>query len=109
MKAVLICPFTRKITDIEIEPGLAAMYEALSHESHPVQMVEVVACGQGDIWVDEEGLFKDSMGWFTLPHHPHPIAGRGLVLGHDGEGNSTDTPFDAATVSQIVSFVLRLA
>ena len=38
--------------------------------------------------MDDEGLFKDSQEFFMIGNYPSPLAGRGLVIGCDAEGES---------------------
>lgn len=60
------------------------------------------------IFVDDEGLFKDEQRFFLHDDYPHPLAGKGLVLGCDAEGESV-TP--ACTVEELmdrVRFVLPI-
>lgn len=90
MKAIHINPITQTIREIEIPSSsdgghLAAMYAVLE-----CSLVDVVRLEDGDgIFVDDEGLLKDEPGpFFTLWGYPNPIAGHGLVLGCDEDGNS---------------------
>lgn len=89
MKAIHINPKTQTIREIEIpnngdelNPAIYAILEC--------QLFDVVRLEGGDgIFVDDEGLLKDEPGpFFTLWGYPNPIAGHGLVLGCDEDGNS---------------------
>jgi hypothetical protein len=89
MKAIHINPITQTIREIEIpnngdelNPAIYAILEC--------QLFDVVRLEDGDgIFVDDEGLLKDEPGpFFTLWGYPNPIAGHGLVLGCDEDGNS---------------------
>lgn len=89
MKAIHINPKTQTIREIEIpnngdelNPAIYAILEC--------QLFDVVRLEDGDgIFVDDEGLLKDEPGpFFTLWGYPNPIAGHGLVLGCDQDGNS---------------------
>jgi hypothetical protein len=93
MKAFLIDPFNREITEVETDGSLESIYALLQ-----VQMIEVVYMDNEDcIYVDEEGLLGNLLeqAWFAIPDFKEePLAGRGLVLGTDNKG---------ANVSPIVS------
>lgn len=93
MRALLICPFDRTISEVEIEPGnLDSYYKALSHPSYPpVETFDVAYVDGIDCFVDDEGLLKGPTAFFQfLPMERDPLAGRGLVLGPpDDEGNTT--------------------
>lgn len=104
MKAILIDPYSafenigdgllqitphRAVREIEIESGIDAIYEALSTEQNPVTCFDVCRIADGDgIFVDDEGLLKPCDHFFIWKDYPQPLAGRGLILGCDEEGNS---------------------
>lgn len=93
MKAYLIDPFQRKLHEVEVDNDLRSWYSALRCDC-----VDVVCVGQApnghriDVWVDDEGL---------LPDEPRPmfrigqstLAGYGLVLESDSQGNSCGVSF----------------
>lgn len=92
MRGVLIDPYTRTVSEIEIDGSLAAMQELLQ-----VETVCSVRVSREDIlWVDDEGLLKPSIPIFRLGVVPDPLAGRGLVLGitSEGENRRTVIPLD---------------
>jgi hypothetical protein len=89
MKAILIDPFNKTVTEVEYSGNYKHIYELLSHETHPVDRFEAVYIEKGDaIFVDEEGLFKERTEFFVYHGYDQPLAGKGLVLGCDDEGES---------------------
>ena len=90
MRALLICPYECTVTEVQIDNGnLASYYEALSYPGHKVDTFDVVRCDGFDIFVDDEGLLKDSNEFFSVDGYPQPLAGRGLVTGGvDREGET---------------------
>lgn len=85
MKAYLIDPKTKSVSEIDIQRGLTGLYEAIG-----CQYVELVYLGLDEAYVDEEGLLNDSaqeVGMFMLPGMDYPVAGRGVIVAHDDEGN----------------------
>lgn len=93
MHAVLVDPATQTISNVDYTGDLEHMYKLLN-----VDIVEVVDMGEaGDLWVDEEGLFKvtaDAM--FIVSDLLHQsIAGRGLILGVNEDGETIAAPHDA--------------
>ena len=90
LTGILIDPFLKKVTTVKVENDLKDFYRHIG-----CSMVEVVGLTQysdDDIWVDEEGLLKNDQRFFKvsdLPFNHHGvIAGRGLILGNGGEGDT---------------------
>lgn len=99
MKAVLIDPFTRNISDFEFEgETLAALYEHIGCET--VTAVSLTFDDQVvSLFLDDEGLFKNDQRFWSIFQYPEPLAGRGVILGFDGgTGESLDVPVDASRV-----------
>jgi uncharacterized membrane protein len=91
--AVLIDPATQTISNVDYNGQIEHMYKLLN-----VDVVEVVDMGaEGDLWVDEEGLFKVTPAtMFIVSDLLHqPIAGRGLILGVNADGETIAAPHDA--------------
>lgn len=56
MRGILINPCNRTITEIEVQPGLEGLYEALRADPSFSDVVELVRLAPGlDLWIDEEG------------------------------------------------------
>lgn len=86
MKAILIDPFAREVREIEVAAGIDAIYAAIGAECFCT-----VGLPDGDaIYLDDEGVFRDKQQWFAVGNYPHPLAGKGLILGCDEEGESCD-------------------
>jgi len=118
MRAVLIDPFACAVTEIAIDRDhanstLFAIYTALSLETMPVHYIEAIGLpGRGEaLFVDEEGAIKDSRGhlpakrWFRLKGYHAALAGKGLILGSDSEGNERSTRYRAADIAPLVTFL----
>jgi hypothetical protein len=114
VRAILIDPFACTVTETEYDgsKGLAEVYALLSHETMPVDLVTAAYSGhlQGRdvIYVDDEGLMKSPQRFFKYSGNPQPLAGKGLIVGTDADGNtiSADTPRGYA--SMMVSFAEAL-
>lgn len=88
MKAILINPELKQITEVEIEKGIDAIYKTMNCEmvgAFPIN-------NNGDsIFYDDEGLFKEQKGGFMMPDWSYPVVGKCLVIGSDiNTGESTD-------------------
>jgi hypothetical protein len=87
MRAILIDVAALDLREIELPKGkrLEAMQAAVGRK---IELAVQLPNGD-DVFVDEEGLFKQpKTGWFTVRGAHQPFAGNGLVVGHDGRGNT---------------------
>lgn len=108
MKAIHINPKTQTIREIEIPAGgfdghMTAIYETLECELFDVVRLE---SGNDGIFVDDEGLLKADPGpFFALWAGHGPLAGHGLVMGADEQGNSCSP---VVTVEELESRIVWL-
>jgi hypothetical protein len=101
MKAILIDPFKRDISDVEFEgETLAALYKLI--DCTTVTAVSLTFDDQVvSLFLDDEGLFVNDQRFWSIFQYPEPLAGRAVILGLDASnGESLDTPIDAARVSE---------
>jgi len=101
MKAVLIDPFTRDISDVEFEgETLAALYKLI--DCTTVTAVSLVFDDQVvSLFLDDEGLFVQDQKFWSIFQYPEPLAGRAVILGFDASnGESLDVPVDASRVAE---------
>lgn len=88
--AVLIDPATRSITEVEYDGDYKSIYKLIG-----ASCFDVVRIDRDDtIFVDDEGLLNGKgmrTGFFVYGNYPQPLAGKGLVLGTDEEGESVST------------------
>ncbi|HEX5213281.1 MAG TPA: hypothetical protein VFW22_16270 [Pseudolabrys sp.] len=128
MRAILINPFDRVVSEIDLVPGLAAKYAALSgpgfpvgdeegnfptdpikwegldREPMPVRLIDVVSLGEPhDLVIDDEGRFADNQACFGLRCGPDLIAGRALLVQCDDQGDTvaTTVPIDAVRAAVV--------
>lgn len=84
MRAILIT-----ITEVDHNGDFRNIYKLLSHETHPVDCFDVVRLDHGDgIFVDDNGLLNNPQRFFLIRDYHSPLAGKGLCLGSDAEGDS---------------------
>lgn len=85
MKAYLIDPFERTVTEVSYSGVYQTIYDFIK--------CDTFTCADfnehGDtFYVDDEGLFKANRAFFEHPGYPQPLSGYGLVLGTDEAGDS---------------------
>lgn len=101
MRAILIDAVAKTATEVETTGKLDDLYRLLECEGvDAVKVDEDNAC-----YVDGEGLLADDPGpFFILAAYGHPLAKRGLILGHDGMGDTIDTNLTAKAVQASTVF-----
>jgi hypothetical protein len=89
IKALLIDPKDRTVTEIELvkteDMGvLAALYTAIGCEF--VECPVELANGDGVV-MDEEGLFKSDLNFFSVDTFPSPLVGKAVIVGTSPDGD----------------------
>jgi hypothetical protein len=102
MKAILINPFAKTVIEIEHDGSdYRNIYSAIDCACFTVIRISRTEV----IFVDDEGLIVDKpQAFFSFKGYPQPIAGRGLILGEDGEGECAATKLTLDEVKARVSF-----
>ena len=104
MKAILIDPFTRTVTEVEYSGNYQQIYDLIDCETFDCARIN--RHGDG-IFVDDEGLIRDKeQAFFLHADYPQPLAGKGLVLGCDDEGESVSPHTTLDEVTRKVRFVM---
>lgn len=92
MKAYLIDPFAKNVTEVNYDGNYKNIYKLISSETNPVSTFTCVNVNEAEdtVFVDDEGLLGDmnSQQFFTL--NGYPLAGKGLVLGTNEDGDSVE-------------------
>lgn len=102
MRAILIDPFERSVKEIELAPGIKAIYAAIQADCFCTVNLDA----EGDaIYLDDDGLFKEGQEFFAIGNYPHPLAGRGLVLGCDDAGDSVEPQTTIETIRAYVHWL----
>lgn len=87
MKAYLIDVASRTITETDYSGDYKDIYRHLGCSTFDLARID-----EGDgIFVDDEGLLKGPVyNFFAIRGYTQPLAGKGLVLGSDAEGESIE-------------------
>lgn len=103
MRGILIDPFNRTIEEIETTGKLPEIYSMLG-----VELITIVHIGETDVlFLDDEGLFVDrhEQEYFQWAGASQPFAGKGLIVGTDEDGDSTDAEISLEEVNGKVSWI----
>lgn len=102
MKALLIDSKNRMISQIEIGEHFTEISKAIGCE---VFAAPHIMHNNDTLYCDDEGLLKNPEHFFLLDSYPQPIAGNGLILGCDDEGDSADVSMSLIELSSRVTFM----
>lgn len=102
MKGYLIDPFKRTIEEVEHNGSLDSIYELIDARCFALAAFD----GKGNsAYVDDEGLFRDGQEFFLMKNYPQPLAGKGLILGCNDEGDSVSPTVSIDEVRAQVKFL----
>jgi hypothetical protein len=105
-KVIFIDSAKRTIIEGTIGTGRAALKDMQKAVGGLIQPAHGWA--NGDIlYVDEEGLFKPQTHFFRLAGYDQPLAGNGLIVGSDDEGENADVKLPVADIIPLVTFLDR--
>ena len=101
MQAFLIDPVAKTVTPVEYSGNFHDIYKLTDCDTF-----DVARLNHGDgIYIDDDGLFKDNQSFFVHADYPQPLAGKGLVLGVDDQGDSAAPVTTLAELIDKVVFV----
>ncbi|NBW21397.1 MAG: DUF3846 domain-containing protein [Caulobacteraceae bacterium] len=95
IRAILIDPFARKVSEIKLVNELEEIYKTLGCDLITITGLRFGG-KQLDLILDDEGLLKDreNQRYFKYKLFSQPFAGKGLLVGSDKEGNCASIPDD---------------
>ena len=98
MKAILINPFDETVKEVNILGNIEDIYLLTECSTFDV----VALSDKDDLYVDDEGLLKDNR-YFTI--YGKTLAGKGLIMAHDVEGNSISTTLSLQEIKDVVQWL----
>ena len=91
MRAILINPELKQVTEIEVSCDYKEIYEIISCD---VFSCPVTYDNNDCLYCDDEGLFKPQKGGIIMKNWYYPILGKILILGTNEDGESADAKTD---------------
>jgi hypothetical protein len=88
MKALLIDPFMETVQEIDYSGDWKDIRTLLNCDIFTTVYFDDMSTDS--VFVDDEGLYVENQRFFKLGGYPQPLAGYGLVLGCNEEGDSVD-------------------
>lgn len=102
MQAILIDTPKQTIEIVDYSGDYKDIYGLLGCELFTSVYLEGV--GQDTLYVDDEGLYVENQVFFNIKGCPQPLAGRGLILGTDDEGESIDCMSSLEQIKDMVTW-----
>lgn len=106
MRAIKINPLDKTITEVEYDGNYKSIYKLIE-----AQMFDVVRIGDKEdhtIYVDDEGLMNGKardVGFFRIEgDYPIALAGYGLILATNDEGESVECKLSLDDVKKMTTF-----
>jgi hypothetical protein len=100
MKAILIDPETETLTEIDYDGNYQSIYSLIGCETFTLVQIADSDC----IFVDAEGLLNNPQYFFKYRDYNQPLAGKGLVLGTDGRGESIAPTVTVEDLRPLITF-----
>ena len=111
-KAILIDPFMKQVTHVPYEYGgsYTQITEYIATPEAPKPLFTCVGINDhGDsIFVDDEGLYRDTQAYFAWEGYHQPLQGKGLVLGIDyTTGDSVPPTLSLEEINALIHFPME--
>ena len=104
MKAYLINPQDQTVIQVEYSGDYQQIYQ---HINAPLFTVATFNEAGDSVFIDDEGLFNGDNEFFVIDGYPQPLAGRGLVLGCNEDGDSVEPSITLDQCRALVHWVPR--
>ena len=103
MKAILIDVIKQEVKEVEHDDTLKSIYNLVDCGTFDVVRIDAV----NSIYVDDEGLFVEDQLYFNYKGTTDSVslAGNGLILGVDDEGETISPTLMLEEVEQAVTFL----
>lgn len=106
MRAILVRPDQPEspVEVIDYDGDYKSIYKLISYENHPVICFDCVEIDASHVlFVDDEGLLHNPEHFMVWDDYDQPLAGRGLILGYDEDGESVDCKLEEDWVREKVT------
>ena len=105
MKAILIDPFDQSVSEVEYNGDYKEIYNLTDCRTFDVVSLD----DTNDIYVDDEGLLKNPTRYFRIFSYNTmrlvTLAGKGLILGHNDDGETIATTLNANEYAETIQFL----
>lgn len=103
MKAFLIDPYARTVSEVAYNGDYHQIYEFIDCDTFDCARFDENGDG---VFINDNGLIDNSpKAFFVVDGYPQPLTGKGLVLGCDDNGESTEPRVTLEELRQRVHFL----
>lgn len=100
MNAILIDPSDQSISRVEYNGEITDLYSLID-----CRMFTVVSVTEDhDLFLDDEGMYREDQSYFMVNGYPQPLAGKAVMLGHDGKGGTIEATESVLNVARNIVF-----
>ena len=99
MKAILINPFDQSVSEVDYNGDYKEIYNLVNCSTFDCVRID----DTNDMYVDDEGLLKNPNRYFK--YGQQTLAGMGLILSHNDEGESAGTTLSSTEVFKEIEFL----
>lgn len=100
VRAILIDPFAKTVSEVQHNASdYKNIYKVLGISTFDARAVDKT----NSMFFDDDGLYKEDQHYFAIGREPH-VAGKALILGVDGEGETADCTVPLQLVQRAVRF-----
>lgn len=102
-KGFLIDPKAKKITHVNHDTkDYKQIYDLIDCKPSPFTIVHLD--DENMIFIDDEGLLKNPRYFFNIKGYPQPLAGKGLVLGGDSDGETVSATIEYKDLCDLITY-----
>lgn len=102
-KGYLIDPEAKKITHVNHDTkDYKQIYDLIDCKPSPFVIVHLD--DENIIFIDDEGLLKNPRYFFNIKGYPQPLAGKGLVLGCDSDGDTVSATIEYEDLKKLITY-----
>ena len=109
-KGILIDPFTKTVKEIQVPNHWTEISKAIGGEDVTFTSAPILDVENESLYVDDNGLVVDDLTKqkfiYLMNLSPdQPMAGKGLILGMDEEGEAADTKITVEEVEKQIEWI----
>src|SRR5437879_415732 len=101
VKGILIDPTAKSITETTIKDyDYTKVYPLIEAGTFDI----IAFDDTNALFIDDEGLFKETKSFFVVQGYAQPVAGKAVLLGNNEDGDTVSTTWNLDAIKAPVSF-----
>lgn len=108
MRSIIIDAVNRNVREHEHDGNYRAIQAAVGGGFDGAGVLDHGGAVESRLYVHDDGLLNGTQDFFFLPlFYPQPLAGNGIIVGMDGEGETVATPIDIEMVRSNIRWLKK--